>query len=68
MPAILSRVAENVSLHSINFTTPGVFKILQKLNEKSAGGPDLLPPILLKNIASSVASPLASIFELFFIN
>ena len=39
-----------------------------KLNEKSASGPDLLPPILLKNIALTIASLLASIFELFFIN
>ena len=56
MPDIKSRVPDNVSLNGINFTTAGVLKILKKLNEKSAGGPDLLPPILLKNIASTIAS------------
>ena len=61
-----SRVPENVSLNYITFTRAGVLKILKKLNAKSAGGPDHIPPILLKNIASSISSPLASIFELFF--
>ena len=48
MPDIKSRVPDNVSLNGINFTTSGVLKILKKLNEISAGGLDLLPPILLK--------------------
>ena len=68
MPDIKSRVPDNVLLNGINFTIHGVLKILKMLNEKSAGGPDLLPPILLKNIALTIASPLVSIFELFFIN
>ena len=41
---------------------------LKCLNVKSAGGPDLLPPILLKNIAPFIASPMASMFELFYMN
>ena len=67
-PHMDSRVPENVSLNYITFTRAGVLKILKKLNAKSAGGPDHIPPILLKNIASSISSPLASIFELFFEN
>ena len=68
IPSINPRVPDHVSLNYIAFTRTNVFKILNKLNAKSAGVPDHLPPILLKNIASSIASPLASIFELFFQN
>ena len=70
MPAIIPRVPDNVSLNSINFTTPGVFKILKKLNEKSAGGPDLLPPMYFtqKHCLIHSITSIASIFELFFIN
>ena len=49
----------------ITFTRTDVFKILKRLNAKSAGGPHHIPPILLKNIAPSIAAPLASMFELF---
>jgi hypothetical protein len=66
LPHIDSRVPEHVSLNYITFTRTEVFKILKQLNAKSAGGPDHIPPILLKNIAPSIAAPLASMFELFF--
>ena len=68
MPPIKQRSPDNVSISNIKFTNSGVLKILKRLNVKSAGGPDLLPPILLKNIAPSIASPMASMFELFYIN
>ena len=55
-----------MSLNNIHFTVAGVLRVIKKLNVKSAGGPDFLPPILLKNIAPSIAHPLASMFELFF--
>ena len=67
-PHIVSRVPEHVSLNNINFSHTTVYNILRKLNPKSSGGPDHIPPILLKNIASSIALPLALIFELFFQN
>ena len=51
MPHVKRRCPDDVSISNIEFTTAGVFKILKHLNVKSAGGPDLLPPILLKNIA-----------------
>ena len=56
IPSINPRVPDHVSLNYIAFTRTNVFKGLNKLNAKSAGGPDHLPPILLKNIASSIAS------------
>ena len=59
IPSIDPRVPDHVSFNCITFTRTNVFKILNKLNAKSAGGLDHFPPILLKNIASSIASPLA---------
>ena len=67
-PHIDSRVPDHVSLNNITFSRTDVFKILKGLNARSAGGPDHIPPILLKNIASSIAQPLATIFELFYQN
>ena len=67
-PQPKQRSVDNVSLNSIYFSTGDVLRILKRLNVKSAGGPDYLSPILLKNIAPSIASPLASMFELFFVN
>ena len=68
VPDIKQRSPENVSISNVRFTVSGVLKMLKRLNVKSAGGLDLLPPILLKNIAPFIASPMASMFELFYMN
>ena len=68
IPPVVTRVPDHVSLSSITFSRTDVFTKLKKLNAKSTGGPDHISPRLLKNIAPSIALPLASIFELFFQN
>ena len=40
IPSIDPRVPDHVSFNYIAFTRTNVFKILNKLNAKSAGGPD----------------------------
>jgi hypothetical protein len=40
-----------------------VYGCLMKLNAKSSGGPDHIPPVFLKNCASVLATPLASLFQ-----
>ena len=48
-----SLVPGRVSLNNITFSRTDVFKILKGLNARSAGGPDHIPPILLKKILLS---------------
>ena len=43
-------------------------RTLKKLNVKSAGGPDCVPPIFLSKCCNNLAYPIAFIFQLFFNN
>ena len=54
------------SLCYVNFSTFAITKILRKLKVKSAGGPDLVPPVFLKNCSSHLSYPLSYIFNVFF--
>lgn len=47
----------------IEFTSPGVEKLLQNLNPNKAAGPDLLPTRMLKMVAKKITQVLAFIFQ-----
>ena len=53
-------------LSNVNFSPFAITKILRKLKVKSAGGPDLVPPVFFKNCCSYLAQPLSYIFNVFF--
>ena len=53
-------------LSSINFSPTLMKRVISKLNERSAGGPDNIPPVFFKNACSSVCHHLAFIFQWLF--
>jgi len=63
-PTLTSRTSS--ALTTVIFTQQSVFNVLSKLNAKSAGGPDSIPPIFLKNTRSQLSAPLAFLYQLFF--
>jgi len=50
-------------LTHVQFTSQNVYNYIRKLNSKSSGGPDHIPPVFLKKCASVLAAPLASLFQ-----
>ena len=55
---------EGSTLEIIVFRSDQIRKLLKKLKAKTSSGPDDLPPIIFKNLANCLASPLAKIFNL----
>jgi Reverse transcriptase (RNA-dependent DNA polymerase) len=53
-------------IKDINFHPNDVYHALKKLKSRSAGGPDAIPPIFIKNCASYLSSPLAFLYDNFF--
>ena len=51
------------SCPDIVFTTPGIVKLLQKLQPHKATGPDQLPPRVLKDLAEEIAPSVTLIFQ-----
>ena len=47
----------------MNFTTPGIQKLLEGVKEHTAAGPDKISPKVLKQLAKSIAPILALIFR-----
>jgi len=56
----------STKMHSIVFTQQHIFRVLSRLKANSAGGPDGIPPIFLKNVRSLLAAPLAFLYQLLF--
>jgi len=50
-------------ISQVQFSQSDVYKCLRNLNARSSGGPDNIPPMFLKNCASALAAPLASLFQ-----
>ena len=50
-------------ISDINFTTPGVLKLLQELDPSKACGPDMLAPTVLKELALTIAPALTDLFN-----
>ena len=57
---------EDKTLENISFKTEQVLRIpvVKKLKSKKSSGPDGLPPILFRQLASKLARPLTRIFNL----
>ena len=68
IPPFPSRTPPDVGLANIKFSERDVYMKLKNLKTNSAGGPDLLCPMFLKNVSYFSASPLAFMFEEFFKN
>ena len=64
----LSRIGDENFLAYIAFSSQDVLNKLNKLREKSAGGPDGLPPMFLKKTSKFISQPLGLLFESSFLN
>jgi len=61
LPYFKQIVPDGVKINSVDFSISAVLRVLKKLKTKSAPGPDKLPPVLYKNLSSSLA-PLSLLF------
>ena len=52
-----------VKIHQINFTQPGIEKLLLSINPTKAAGPDELPSKVLKEVGREIAGALAFVFQ-----
>ena len=64
-PKFDRQVSSDVSVDAIEFQTQNVYNIIKRLKPKTSSGPDGIPTVVLKNLGSSLAAPLALIFESF---
>ena len=62
-PTVCNRERENPTLTDINLSKDDIEKRLLKLNITKSAGPDGLHPRLLKETATSISTPLLSIFR-----
>jgi len=62
LPYFKQIVPDDVKLNSVDFSISAVLRVLKKLKTKTAPGPDKLPPVLYKNLSSSLAEPLSLLF------
>lgn len=53
----------NISISDIRVTPVEIFLLLEKLDPRKSGGPDLIPPIFLKRCAASLAYPVSILFN-----
>jgi hypothetical protein len=60
LPNFVSRTQKTIP--DINITESLVLKALKRLPNKISSGPDSVPPLILKKVSSSIASPLCQIF------
>ena len=56
---------DGATLDNIEFNRGTVMRAIKRLKNNTASGPDGMPPIMYKNLAQSLAEPLALIFESF---
>ena len=64
-PAFDNRTKDGATLDNIEFNRGTVMRAIKRLKNNTASGPDGMPPIMYKNLAQSLAEPLALIFESF---
>ena len=62
LPHFKQIVPDDLKLNSVDFSINAVLRVLTKLKNKSVPGPDKLPPVLYKNLSSSLAEPLSLLF------
>ena len=58
-------VDDNVELSNIEFTPASVTRAIKKLKSNLSSGPDGLPPVMFKQLAPQLASPLSQLFSSF---
>jgi hypothetical protein len=63
MPPVSRVVQESVSLDTVDFSPAKVLAAIKKLKPNKSGGPDGFPPLLFKQLAPALATPLSLIFE-----
>jgi len=56
-------VPEDVEFSNVTFTPENVMKVMRKLKNKTSCGPDGLPSILFRKLASHLAMPLSLLFN-----
>ena len=56
----------STELSLVQFNSNEIFKILKKLKSSMASGPDGIPPIFLKQLASHLAAPMQKLFTSLF--
>ena len=64
-PAFAHLAPESAMLDCIDFTPETVFATTRKLRKNKSCGPDMVPPALLANLATSLAEPLSILFNSF---
>jgi len=62
-PSFVQRSAYSLGIRNIVFTPEVVFKQIQQLKLNLSCGPDNIPPIFFKRLASVLAYPLAKLFS-----
>ena len=63
LPEFDRLVPENVEFSNVTFTPENVMKAIRKLKNNTSCGPDGLPPILFRKLASHLALPLSLLFN-----
>ena len=56
-------VSDNKVMPGISVSVPGVFKLLNELNPHKAAGPDKLKPLVLKQLAETLAPIITVLFQ-----
>ncbi len=64
-PTIDRVVPDDVFLDSVTFTPEKVLAAIKKIKRNKASGPDGYPPLVYRNIATALATPLSLIFTSF---
>jgi hypothetical protein len=64
-PGMQPRIV-NSSISSVTFTPVLIKRIISKLNARSAGGPDGIPPSFFKHTCQAICQPLAFLFRVLF--
>ena len=62
----VTNISASHSLEHIVFHPSDVARVIKKLKQNSAGGPDYIPPIFLTKCCRFVSGPLSFLFTVFF--
>ena len=64
-PKFERQVPKDINIDTVEFNKHNVYNVLKRLKPKMSTGPDGIPSVALKKLSSSLASPLATMFESF---
>ena len=63
VPRCEKKVEEGKEIHSVEFTPDKVLKKIETLRQEAAGGPDGIPPRVLKEIKEEIGAPLSILYQ-----